>query len=69
MEEPKNNHNYNSSSLLVFNIANGTDTSINELASKMIGVSGLELNPVYMEGSQDSGVILESYADSRYNES
>ena len=63
MEEPKNNQNYNSGSLPVFNIGTGTATSINELASKMIAVSGLELNPVYMEGSQDSGVILESYAD------
>ena len=47
----------------MFNIGTGTATSINELASKMIAVSGLKLNPVYMEGSQDSGVILESYAD------
>ena len=63
MEEPKNNHNYNSSSLPVFNIGTGTATSINELAFKMIAISGLELNPVYMEGSQDSGIILQSYAD------
>ena len=63
MEEPKNNHNYNSSSLPVFNIGTGTATSINELAFKMIAVSNLELNPVYMEGNQDSGAILESYAD------
>ena len=63
MEESKNNHNYNSDSLPVFNIGTGTATSINELASIIIAVSGLDLNPVYMGGSQDSGVILESYAD------
>jgi UDP-glucose 4-epimerase len=63
MEEPKNNHNYNSSSSPVFNIGTGTATSINELARKMISISGLQLNPVYVEGNQDGGVILHSYAD------
>jgi UDP-glucose 4-epimerase len=63
MEDPKNNHNYNSNSLPVFNIGTGTATSINELAFKMIAISGLELNPLYVEGDQDSAVILHSYAD------
>jgi len=63
MEAPKNNHNYNSNSLPVFNIGTGTATSINELAFKMIAISGLEFNPVYVEGDQDPAVILHSYAD------
>jgi UDP-glucose 4-epimerase len=63
MEEPKNNHNYDSSSSPVFNIGTGTATSINKLARKMISISGLQLNPVYVEGSQDGAVILHSYAD------
>lgn len=63
MEEPKNNLDYNLSSSPVFNIGTGTATSIKELAHTMISISGLELNPVYVEGSQDDGVISESYAD------
>ena len=47
----------------MFNIGTGTATSINELASKMIGVSGLELKSLLYGREQDSGVILESYAD------
>jgi nucleoside-diphosphate-sugar epimerase len=63
MEEPKNNHNYNLSSSPVFNIGTGIPTSIKELAHKMISISGLDLTPVYVEGTQDGGVILQSYAD------
>jgi UDP-glucose 4-epimerase len=63
MEESKDNHNYNLSSSPVFNIGTGTATSINELARQMISISGLQLNPVYLEGGEDSGVILHSYAD------
>ena len=63
MEESKNNHDYNLSSSPVFNIGTGTATSIKELAHKMISISGLELKPVYVEGTQDNGVISESYAD------
>jgi UDP-glucose 4-epimerase len=62
MEEPKNNHNYNLSSSPVFNIGTGKATSIKELAEKMITISGLELDPIYVEGNQDR-VILHSYAD------
>jgi UDP-glucose 4-epimerase len=47
----------------VFNIGSGTGTSINEIARKMIVLSGLELDPIYEKGNQDSGVILHSYAD------
>ena len=63
MEEPKNNDNYNLSSSPVFNIGTGIPTSIKELAHKMISISGLDLSPVYVEGTQDGGVILQSYAD------
>jgi UDP-glucose 4-epimerase len=60
LEEVKNN---NSSSPLVFNIGTGTPTSINQLAQKMIGLFGLELQPIYEEGKEDTGVIRHSYAD------
>jgi UDP-glucose 4-epimerase len=63
MEKQKNNNNYNLSSPPIFNIGTGTPTSINELAHKIINISGLELTPVYAEQNQDDGVILHSYAD------
>jgi UDP-glucose 4-epimerase len=47
----------------VFNIGSGTGTSIDEVARKMIAISGLELDPIYEKGNQESGVILHSYAD------
>ena len=47
----------------VFNIGSGTGTSIVEVARKMIAISGLELDPIYEKGNQESGVILHSYAD------
>jgi UDP-glucose 4-epimerase len=47
----------------VFNIGSGTGRSINEVAAKMIAISGLELDPIYEKGNQNSGVILHSYAD------
>ena len=63
MEPLKDNYNYNLSSSPVFNIGTGTATSITALALKMISISGLELDPVYVEEMQDDGVISESYAD------
>lgn len=63
MEELKNNNNYNLGSSPIFNIGTGIATSVNELAHKMINMSGLELNPIYVNRSQDDGVILHSYAD------
>jgi UDP-glucose 4-epimerase len=63
MEERKNNNNYNLSSSPVFNIGTGTATSIKKLAQNMIAISGLELDPIYEQGNQDSRVILHSYAD------
>jgi len=63
MEELKNNNNYNLGSSPIFNTGTGIATSVNELAHKMINMSGLELNPIYVNRSQDDGVILHSYAD------
>jgi len=47
----------------IFNIGSGRPTSVNELAQKMISISGLELNPVYDKMNEYGGVILQSYAD------
>jgi UDP-glucose 4-epimerase len=47
----------------VFNMGSGKPTSINELARKMIAISGLEVDPIYEKENQDSGVILHSFAD------
>jgi UDP-glucose 4-epimerase len=63
MEEPKSNYNDNLNSPPVFNVGTGTATSIKELAEKMIAISRLKLDPIYKEGSNDSGVILHSYAN------
>ena len=63
MDEPKSSSNSNLSSVPVFNIGTGKATSIKELAEKMIAISGLELDPIYEEGSHDSRVILQSYAN------
>lgn len=59
----ENNYYDISSCRPVFNIGSGTATSVEELALKMISISGLELSPIYEEHNQDSGVILHSYAD------
>ena len=59
----KSNNNYNKTLPLFFNIGTGTPTSIRELAQKMIDMFGLELRPIYQEGSEDKGVIMHSYAD------
>jgi len=55
--------NDNSSLPLVFNVGTGTPTSISQLAQKMIGLFGLELEPVYKEGQEKAGIIKHSYAD------
>ena len=59
----KSNNNYNKTLPLFFNIGTGTPTSIRELAQKMVDMFGLELRPIYQEGSEDKGVIMHSYAD------
>ena len=62
MEPLKDNYNYNLSSSPVFNIGTVLPP-VSQLAHKMISISGLELDPVYVEEMQDDGVISESYAD------
>jgi len=59
--ESRDNGNFNSSP--VFNIGSGTRTSINELARKMIAISGLDIDPIYEKGTQNCGIILHSYPD------
>jgi len=61
MESSRDNGNFNSSP--VFNIGSGTSTSINELARKMIAISGLDIDPIYEKGTQNCGIILHSYPD------
>ena len=65
MEQSKSkiSNNNESNLLAVYNIATGTPTSINELATKMISISDLDVKPIYLEENPDSGVILHSYAD------
>ena len=59
----ENEENDIHSSTPVFNIGSGKGTSINDIAKKMIALSGLDLEPIYKEANQESGVILHSYAD------
>jgi len=47
----------------VFNMGSGNGTSINDLARKMIAITGNELQPIYEKVNQDSGVIMHSYAN------
>ena len=46
----------------VFNIGTGIPTTLNELAQKMIGIFGIDVQPVYEDG-KESGGIMYSYAD------
>jgi UDP-glucose 4-epimerase len=65
MEESKNNENNTDGRLHsppVFNIGTGIPTSVNELAKKMIGMFGLDVQPVHKDGKDRRG-ILHSYAD------
>jgi len=62
MEEGKNKTSDNFTSPLIFNIGTGIPTSINELATKMIKIFGLDVQPDYKSGN-DNGAILHSYAD------
>ena len=48
---------------MIFNIGTGIPTSMNELAKKMIELSGLDLVPLYDREKADSKVILHSYAE------
>jgi len=62
MEEDRSVDIGNFSSPLVFNIGTGIPTSIYELATKMIKLFGLDIQPDYKE-SIEKGGILHSYAD------
>lgn len=46
----------------IFNVGTGMQTSINQIAEKMIEILGLELKPIHLE-QKDSKAILHSYAD------
>jgi UDP-glucose 4-epimerase len=59
--ESKDNDKFNYAP--VFNMGSGNGKSINEIARRMISISGLELEPIYEKINHDSGVILHSYAD------
>jgi len=59
--ESKNNGDINY--LPVFNMGSGKATSINELARKMIAMTGVKLEPIYEKINPDSGVIMHSFAD------
>jgi UDP-glucose 4-epimerase len=63
MEQSGNNAKAKFNSSEVFNVGTGKPTSIGELAQKIIDTSGLDLHPIYEEGSADNGIILHSYAD------
>jgi UDP-glucose 4-epimerase len=58
----ENKYDCNLNSPPVFNMGSGSATSINELARKMVQISGLDLEPIYERGNQDR-VILHSYAN------
>jgi UDP-glucose 4-epimerase len=63
MEEDENNSQAGYfTSPLVFNIGTGIPTSINELATKMIKIFGIDVQPDYKEGNDKRG-ILRSHAD------
>jgi nucleoside-diphosphate-sugar epimerase len=57
------NYNANFNFTPVFNIGSGVGTSTNQLACKMIKISGLDIDPIYEKGTQNCGVILHSYSD------
>ena len=46
-----------------FNVGTGTPTSIDDLAQKMIEISGFDLEPIYEYGDEGESGILHSYAD------
>jgi UDP-glucose 4-epimerase len=58
----ENKYRGNLNSPPVFNMGSGRPISINELAQKMISISGLDLVPIYERALED-GVILHSYAN------
>jgi UDP-glucose 4-epimerase len=69
-EQPKGQSPHSSSYFPnhVLNVGTGIPTSINELAKKMIEISGLNLKPVY-SNEIGQGEIRDSYADTTLAES
>ena len=49
--------------LPIFNIGTGVPTSINQIAQKMIQISGTKLEPIHKELTDETAGILHSYAD------
>ena len=49
--------------LKIINIGTGSPTSINEIAQKMILISGLDLAPIHVEETEENKGIMHSYAD------
>jgi nucleoside-diphosphate-sugar epimerase len=47
----------------VYNIGTGRPTSIKEVAQKMIGKPGLDLQPIYDEPIENRIEVMHSYAD------
>ena len=70
LEQRKGKRLYVSSHLPhhVFNVGTGVPTSINELARKMIEISGFDLEPIYLKETSQ-GEVRYSYADIRRAES
>lgn len=47
----------------IFNIGTGRSISINDLANKMIAISGLDLHPTYEKSFEIMNDVTHSYAD------
>jgi UDP-glucose 4-epimerase len=62
-EQSPNTGNNDLNFPIIFNTGTGIPTSMNDLAKKMIKISGLDLDPIYDREKIDSKVILHSYAD------
>ncbi|HKQ20398.1 MAG TPA: GDP-mannose 4,6-dehydratase, partial [Nitrososphaeraceae archaeon] len=59
----KDYHNEELGQSSVFNIGTGEPTSINEIAQKIISISGLEIEPEHVEETEETKGIMNSYAD------
>jgi UDP-glucose 4-epimerase len=64
LETMQNWHNIKESvPSTIINIGTGKPTSINEIAQKMISISGLDLVPTHVEETAENKGIVHSYAD------
>ncbi len=52
----KGNHRFESASPSIFNIGTGVATTIKDLCEKMIKLSGLDLQPTYVEGNNEADI-------------